>query len=171
MEIQIEFGGFYGYHEENINDRLNDWGEVDCEHVNWNATFKIYAENWLHRFNDMSNLDLNFVGIDSPKYYNYRTDRIIAKVNDSDINDLMLFIVNDEFKQWANPQLTSCSGFHSFYNGIDDLIERAENDDDDKAILLGMVCNYLIELNEVNEDIYELEYDIIELNDKLVENE
>jgi len=34
-----------------------------------------------------------------------------------------------------------------------------------------MVCNYLIELNEVNEDIYELEYDIIELNDKITENE
>ena len=171
MEIQIEFGGFYGYHEEYINDRLHDWGDVDCEYVDWNATFKDYAENWLHRFNMFCDLSLEFVGIDSPKFYNFRTDRIIAKVNNANINDLMLFIVDDEFKEWANPQLKSYDGFISFYNGIDDLIERAENDDDDKAILLGMVCNYLIELNEVNEHIYELEYDIIELNDKLVENE
>ena len=52
----------------------------------------------------------------------------------------------------------------SFYNGVDDLIERAKDDDDDKSILLGMVCNYLMELMEVNDDIYDLEYDIIELN-------
>jgi len=83
----------------------------------------------------------------------------------------MTSIDDDDFLMWANPQLQSSSGFISFYNGIDDLIERAKNDDDDKANLLGMVCNYLIELNEVNEYLYELEYDIIELNNKLVENE
>ena len=170
MEIQIEFGGFHGFHEEYIDCKIQDWGDIDYEYVDWNATFKDYAKNWLHRFNMMSNLSLEFVGIDSPKYYNYRTDRIIAKVNYNNINELMLFIVDDEFKEWANPQLQSYDGFMSFYNGIDDLIERAKNDDD-KSILLGMICNYLIKLNEVNEDIYELEYDIIELNDKITENE
>lgn len=169
MEIQIEFGGFYGYHEEYINDRLHDF-EIDDDSVDWNATFNEYAKNWLWRFNDRSNLDLEFIGVDSPKYYNYRTDRIIAKLNYDNINELMLFIVDDEFKEWANPQLKSYDGFISFYNGVDDLIERAKNDDD-KAILLGMICNYLIELNEVNEDIYELEYDIIELTNKTTENE
>ena len=181
MEIQIEFGGFYGFHDEYIENRIeidNDFSSgndidyyLDIENVDWNATFKDYAKNWLHRFNIMSNLSLEFVGIDSPKYYNYRTDKIIAKVNDADINDLMVFVDYVAFYEWANPQLQSRSGFHSFYNGVDDLIERAKNDDDDKSILLGMVCNYLIELNEVNEDIYELEYDIIELNDKITENE
>jgi hypothetical protein len=116
-------------------------------------------------------LNLEFVGIDSPKYYNYRTDKIIAKINDEDIERLMVFVDYVEFYEYANPRLTSCSGFISFYNGLDDLIERSKNDDDDKAILLGMICDYLIEVNEVNEDIYELEYDIIEINDKLVENE
>jgi predicted transcriptional regulator len=79
--------------------------------------------------------------------------------------------INDEFKEWANPQLQSRSGFHSFYNGVDDLIERSKDDDNDKAILLGMVCNYLIEVMEVNEDVYELEYDIIELTDKTTNDE
>lgn len=180
MEIQIEFGGFYGFHDEYIENRIdidNDFSSgndidhyLDIENVDWNATFKDYAKNWLHRFNMMSNLSLEFVGIDSPKYYNYRTDRIIAKVNYNNINELMLFIVDDEFKEWANPQLQSYDGFMSFYNGIDDLIERAKNDDD-KSILLGMICNYLIKLNEVNEDIYELEYDIIELTDKTTDDE
>lgn len=181
MEIQIEFGGFYGFHDEYIENRIeidNDFSSgndidhyLDIENVDWNATFKDYAENWLHRFNMFCNLSLEFVGIDSPKYYNYRTDKIIAKVNDADINDLMVFVDYVAFYEWAKPQLQSRSGFHSFYNGVDDLIERAKNDDDDKSILLGMVCNYLIELNEVNEDIYELEYNIIELNDKITENE
>ena len=170
MEIQIEFGGFYGYHEEYIQNMIEIF-EIDYDNVDWNATFKDYANNWLHRFNNMSNLELDFIGIDSPRYYNYRTDKIIAYVEKHDEVDLMKFIDDDEFNEWANPQLQDSSGFVSFYDGIDDLIERAKNDDDDKAILLGMVCNYLMELNDVNEDIHELEYDIIELTDKTTENE
>ena len=179
MEIQIEFGGFYGFHEEYIDCRIEQFNDVviyendcyDIDNIDWQKTFEDYAENWLHRFNMFCNLSLEFAGIDSPKYYNYRTDKIIAKVNDADITKLMTSIDNDDFLMWANPQLQSKSGFISFYNGIDDLIERAKNDDDDKAILLGMVCNYLIEVMEVNEDIHELEYDIIELTDKTTENE
>lgn len=170
MEIQIEFGGLYCYHEEHINDRLHDF-EIDNDSVDWNATFKDYAKNWLHRFNNMSNLELDFVGIDSPRYYNYRTDKIIAYVEKHDEVILMKFIDDVEFNEWANPQLQDRSGFISFYDGIDDLIAGAKNDDDDKSILLGMICNYLIELNEVNEHIFELEYDIIELTDKTKENE
>lgn len=170
MEIQIEFGGFYGYHDEYIDCMIDDYG-IDFDNVDIKATSDDYAVNWLHRFNSYCNLNLEFVGIDSPKYYNYRTDRIVAKINDEDIERLMEFVDYVEFYEYANPRLTSCSGFISFYNGLDDLIERSQNDDDDKAILLGIVCDYLIEVNEVNEDIYELEYDIIEINDKLVENE
>lgn len=170
MEIQIDFGGFYCYHDEYIQNMIEIF-EIDYENVDWNATFKEYAKNWLHRFNNMSNLELDFVGIDSPRYYNYRTDKIIAYVEKHDEVILMKFINDDEFNEWANPQLQDRSGFISYYDGIDDLISRAENDDDDKSILLGMVCNYLIELNEVNEYVYELEYDIIELTDKTTENE
>lgn len=181
MEIQIEFGGFYGYHDEYIESRietLNEWNdELDIDNVydtltsiDWQKTFESYAENWLHRFNSYCNLDLEFVGIDSPKYYNFTTDRIIAKIDDEDIESLMVFVDYVEFYEYANPRLTSRDGFISFYNGLDDLIERSKNDDDDKAILLGMVCDYLIEVNEVNEDIHDLEYGIFEINDKLVEN-
>jgi hypothetical protein len=118
----------------------------------------------------MTGIELFFIGLDSPRYYNYRTDNIMVKVLPDVVEHLMTYI-NDEFKEWANPQLQSRSGFHSFYNGVDDLIERSKDDDDDKAILLGTVCNYLIEVMEVNEDVYELEYDIIGLTDKTTNNE
>ena len=169
MEIQIEFGGFYGFHDDYIDVRIDDY-EIDFDNVDWGRTFIQYSVAWLRRFTNITGIELFFIGLDSPRYYNYRTDVILAKVLPDVVQHLTTYI-NDDFKEWANPQLTSCSGFHSFYNGIDDLIERAENDDDDKAILLGMVCNYLIDVMEVNEDIYELEYDIIELNDKTIENE
>ena len=179
MKIQIEFGGFYGYHDEYIDCRIEQFNdgviyENDCydiDNIDWQKTFESYAVNWLHMFNSHCNLNLEFVGIDSPKCYNYRTDKIIAKINDEDIESLMKCLYYVEFYEYANPRLTSCSGFISFYNGLDDLVERSKNDDDDKAILLGMLCDYLIEVNEVNGYIYELEYDIFEINDKLVENE
>ena len=86
MEIQIEFGGFYGYHDEYIESRIEQFNdgviyENDCydiDNIDWQKTFKNYAENWLWRFNTMSGLGLGFAGLDSPKYYNYRTDRIVA---------------------------------------------------------------------------------------------
>ena len=174
MKIQIEFGGFYGYHDEYIDCRIEQFNdgviyENDCydiDNIDWQKTFESYAVNWLHMFNSHCNLNLEFVGIDSPKCYNYRTDKIIAKINDEDIESLMKCLYYVEFYEYANPRLTSCSGFISFYNGLDDLVERSENDDDDKAILLGMICDYLIEVNEVNGYIYKLEYDIIEKNEK-----
>lgn len=169
MEIQIDFGGFYGFHNDYIEDRC-DILNIDSDDVNWSRTFVQYSVAWTHRFTNMTGIELFFIGLDSPRYYNYRTDNIMAKVLPDVVEHLMTYI-NDEFKEWANPQLQSSSGFHSFYNGVDDLIERSKDDDDDKAILLGMVCNYLIEVMEVNEDIYELEYDIIELTDKTTNNE
>ena len=169
MEIQIEFGGFYGFHDDYIQDRC-DTLSIDTDDVNWRRTFVHYSVAWVHRFTDMTGIELFFIGLDSPRYYNYRTDNIMAKVL-PDVAQHLITYINNEFKEWANPQLTSCSGFHSFYNGIDDLIERAKKDADEMAILLGMICNYLIEVMEVNEDIYELEYDIIELTDKTTNNE
>lgn len=169
MEIQIEFGGFYGFHDEYIEDRC-DTLSIDTDDVNWHKTFVQYSVAWVHRFTDMTGIELFFIGLDSPRYYNYRTDNIMAKVLPDVVQHLMTYI-NDEFKEWADPQLKSYDGFISFYNGIDDLIERSEDEYNDKAILLGMICNYLIEVMEVNEDIHELEYDIIELTDKTTNNE
>jgi hypothetical protein len=169
MEIQIEFGGFYGFHDEYIEDRC-DTLSIDTDDVNWHKTFVQYSVAWVHRFTDMTGIELFFIGLDSPRYYNYRTDNIMAKVLPDVVQHLMTYI-NDEFKEWADPQLKSYDGFISFYNGIDDLIERSEDEYNDKAILLGMICNYLIEVMEVNEDIHELEYDIIELTDKTTNDE
>ena len=72
MEIQIEFGGFYGYHDEYIDCRIEQFNdgviyENDCydiDNIDWQKTFKDYAENWLHRFNMFCHLSLKFVGID-----------------------------------------------------------------------------------------------------------
>jgi len=162
MEIRIDFGGFYGYHEEYIDNRRDAYG-IDYDNVNYASTFISYACEWLHRFTNKTGVELFFDGLDSPRYYNYSTDKIKASILPDMATQLMTYI-NDDFKDWAYPQLISRAGFISFYDGVDDLIERAKNDDDDKSILLGMVCNYLMELMEVNDDIYDLEYDIIELS-------
>ena len=170
MEIQIEFGGFYGYHEEYIDNRIDDY-EIDYDNVDWNATFKEYAKNWLWRFNNMSNLDLEFISVDSPKFYNFRTDRIIANVPSECASKMLQYTKMEDFQQYANEQLTSCDGYISFFDNIDDLVIKAYKSDDDMALLLGLICDYIIVHEEINEYIYELEYDIIELTDKTTNNE
>ena len=170
MEIQIEFGGFYGYHEEYIDNRIDDY-EIDFDNVDWNATFNEYAKNWLWRFNNRSNLDLEFIGVDSPKFYNYRTDRIIANVPNECASKMLQYTKMDEFKEYANEQLTPHDGYLPFFDDIDDLIGNAYKNDDDMALLLGLICDYIMIHEEINEYIYELEYEIIELTDKTTENE
>jgi len=179
MEIQIEFGGFYGYHEEYIDCKIEQFNDsviyedeiIDYNNVDWDATFKEYAKNWLWRFNNISNLDLEFISVNSPKFYNFRTDRIIANVPNECADKMLQYTKMEDFKQYANGQLTSHNGYVSFFDNIDDLVIKAYKSDNDMALLLGLICDYIIDLEEINEYIYELEYEIIELTDKTTDNE
>ena len=72
----------------------------------------------------------------------------------------------EEFQEWADPQLRSRDGFSSFYNGVQDLIEKSMNDDKDYALLIGMVVDWQTEVGNINDDIYELEYEIIKYKRK-----
>ena len=179
MEIQIEFGGFYGYHEDYIDCRIEQFNDsiiyedelIDYNNIDWNATFKDYGKNWLWKFNNRSNLDLEFIGIDSPQFYNYRTDRIIANVPNECANKMLQYTKMKDFQEYANEIIRFDVGWIAFFDNIDDLVIKAYKSDDDMALLLSLICDYIIDLEEVNQDIYELEYDIIELTDKTTDNE
>tara|TARA_R110002126_G_C10102913_1_gene466382 strand:+ start:298 stop:531 length:234 start_codon:yes stop_codon:yes gene_type:complete len=67
---------------------------------------------------------------------------------------------NESFIEWADPQLRSREGFSSFYNGILDLISKAKDDESVEALLIGMIVDWQIEEGNINDDIYELEYEL-----------
>ena len=177
MQTLIDFGGFYhSVHSDNIEWRIDsewEWefeesGEQAAESlekwydkVNWKSTYNDYGVSYIDRLNNHFDLELEFVAIHSPRYYNYSTDKIVVYIPDVDEQRLMNDIEDDEFKAWADPYLTSRDGFASYYDGIDDLIKRSNDNSDDYAVLLGLIIDYLISRDSINEEIYDLEYEII----------
>ena len=115
----------------------------------------------------MLELNLKFIKIDSPKFYNFRTDKIEAEINENDFNKLKDTYLIDKETQWWNKEFIdyvnenskSCSGFISFYNGFNEVIKEDE-------VLLQYMFNYILKeyADEIENYIFELDFEIIENN-------
>ena len=168
MEIFIDFGGFYhSRHSDSIDNQIErdlEWGddldEDGFDNVDWKATHEEYGQEYVYRLNNELDLNLEFNAIHSPKYYNYTTEKIAAYVGDVDEQRIFNHVDDKDFLEWANPFLTSRDGFHSFYDGINGLIEMAKIDGEAYAVLLGMIVDWLIHDNEINDDIFDLEFEV-----------
>jgi len=181
INININFGGFYdSIHSDNIDWYIDqeyayylEWVDektihrVQMTQDQWNDdvlysdTKKSYCESYVDRLNKKLDLDLKYIGLDSPKYYNFTTDKIIAKIDmQFAVNNLLPITYDKNFLNWANPFLKSRDGFRSFYNGIEDLIIKAMDNDTEFEILMGLIVDWLIDYHCINEEIYDLEYDL-----------
>src|SRR5210317_2589618 len=84
----IDFGGFYhSIHSDEINHRIESF-EIDEDNVNYKETCNSYCIEFIDSINDMLELNLKFIKIDSPKFYNFSTDKIEAEINENDFNKL-----------------------------------------------------------------------------------
>ena len=161
IEINIDFGGFYNsIHSDNIDWKIES-EEWNFDTVLWSETQKSYCESYIDRLNNKLDLELKYIGLDSPKYYNFTTDKIIAQIDRQfAVNKLLPLTYDKNFLNWANPLLKSRDGFRSFYDGIADLIKKSMDNDTEFEILMAMVVDWLIDDHCINEEIYDLEYEI-----------
>ena len=147
-EIHLNFGGFYHYHDEHI-DSLIECFEINPDSVDYAATYKDYAKEWLNTFNSEHDFDFQFIGIDSPRFYNYSTDKIKVKVDALQCHVLKRdYTKNIDFITYANERLKSSSGFVSFYDGLTDLRQKAKENDSDYILLIEMILDFIIDSNE-----------------------
>ena len=141
IQFYINFGGFYysiysdiidGILENEVNEGYLTEGEVGninytnlhlkvSEHIFdvieecFNDEFDLFTENGFFTFD----------GLYSPKYYNYSTDKIEASCS----NEVYLtiknhFANNEDVINYINEASKSCSGFHSFYEGYNEVIKN-----------------------------------------------
>lgn len=130
MQTTIPFSGFYeSIHNSNLDDaveqmfsndsgdsnhKLSDSVHFDC---NWSQVFKEYAKAYCENFADRFNLSsLKFEDLDSPKYYNFATDRIFAEIDVSEVVRIVSEIDLEDFLAYAREKFTSRDGFASFYS-------------------------------------------------------
>ena len=156
----IDFGGFYhSIHSELIDDRIESF-EIDEDKVNYKETCNNYCIEFINSINDMLELNLKFIKIDSPKFYNFTTDKIEVEINENDFNKLKdIYLNSNEFIDYVNENSKSCSGFISFYNGFNEVIKEDE-------VLLQYMFDYILKeyADEIEYYIFEMDFEIIENN-------
>jgi len=164
----LNFGGFYCYHDEYI-DTLITHLEINTEDVDYQTTYQNYARAWIDQFNSELNLSLEYVDINSPLYYNYTTDKLNVKLKGEEADRLVKeYLQNEKFKSYADYHLTSRSGFISFYDGLDDLLERSESELDEYELLVNLILDFMVIDTNINALVYELEYDIVLKAEELI---
>ena len=156
----IDFGGFYhSIHSDEIDNKI-EYFEIDEDKVNYKETYNSYCIEFIDSLNDMLELNLKFIKIDSPQFYNFTTDKIEAEINESDFNKLKdTYLNSNEFIDYINENSKSSSGFISFYNGFYEVIKEDE-------ILLQYMFNYILKqyADDIENYIFEMDFEIIENN-------
>ena len=152
LEFALEFGGFYhSWHSERIDNDISHY-DYDWEEVDYKKTHDNYCKGLLENVNYELDLNLEFVELESPREYNFTTDKIITSIPHKEFTDLKQEYTNDkEFVDWINEESRSRDGFSSFYSGLDAIIKEDD-------ILLQYIFRYI---NIQNDSVdLDFEYDL-----------
>ncbi len=95
------------------------WEEVDAE-ANYGAAFRAIAKAWAEEFGNLLELDFEFESMDSPREYNFTTDRVYVKFGSAVLKKLATARKHLEFGRVVKEKFTSRSGFIPFYSSDSD---------------------------------------------------
>ena len=173
IKLEINFPLFEGFYcsqldlAENIEvgeDESYLMTEEQFDEIDWNKTNENISKFYLDYFKDelsdffksIGVLSLEFIKVDSPKYYNYSTDKLVCDIKiDKNVfvHELRKYDL-DIWEQFLKNNFTSYDGFISFYPNTaieyDELIN--ENIEDDNVIIETLLKFYL----EQSEEFYKI---------------
>jgi len=176
VNIFIDFGGFYETWHSEICERaiayelglIDDCGEIDdsqdklFDFNQWGEIHAQYAEQWLDMFNNELDTNIKYLGLISPRFYNYQTDVIGADISSADCLKVMRFIRENDLKseliRLIQNTVTHSSGYIPFYTWRD--IFYRENRDILMRLAIEVIIesfnqNYIFALDEFYPDISE----------------
>lgn len=166
-KVSIAFGGFYeSIHMDNIDSLIeclnsdNEYPEYNFDNVNYKKTHLNYIKSYCYHLTDFIkseyniNMSFNNLELDSPKYYNYSTDKILANIPANQIKELNSLMIKDAlFLEYLKERTQSYDGYFSFYT-----YETALNNKDN------ILINYVLEFicDKFNRNFYfgDLEFQI-----------
>jgi len=119
ITVALNFAGFYqSIHNDNIEARISQVLEDEdilddkiYNHIPYKAIYTEYAERYVSEFNHYFNLNLEFLELDSPREYNFRTDVIMVNMCIQDYNFLWL----DTDQDFINDKIEEASTFRDGY--------------------------------------------------------
>ena len=133
LEATIPFQGFYeSIHGINIDEAIesffqddegnyhipdNFWEKVDYKKIHL-AYSKLYTESFFEHLKNEFDLELNsyeFSAAESPRFYNYETDRIFVSISLEDAEKILNIVDKNELNDLIKERFTSHDGFISHY--------------------------------------------------------
>ena len=190
IQLEINFPLFEGFYNsyldlsENIEvgeDEEYSMTEEQFDEIDWNKTNENVSKFYLNYFKDelsdffksIGVLSLEFIKVDSPKYYNYSTDKLVCDIK-IDKNVFIHELRKYDFGNWEQflkDNFTSYNCFISFYpndpNEWTELI--AEKFEDDNVIIETLLQFYLEQSEEFGEIKVNLFTNIFENTFELLE--
>ena len=161
--IEVGEGESYLMNEEQFD-------EIDWSKINENVS-KFYLNYFKDELSDFFKsigvLSLEFIKVDSPKYYNYSTDKLVCNIKINKVvfvNELRKYNF-DNWEQFLKDNFTSHSGFISFYpNNPNKWTELINEKIEDDNVIIETLLQFYLEQNEEFEDLKEnlLNYKIFE---------
>lgn len=129
-ETTIPFSGFYeSVHNLALDDALNSmFGTREAgnpveafvaranDAMDWKAVHTEYAREYSEAFASLVELDLKFEALESPREYNFTTDRIFCKITEYSLLKAYAIVDKAVLADVAKQRHTSHSGFSSFYD-------------------------------------------------------
>lgn len=152
----------------NVDERPYDWENDEFDSVAYcnrigREVVDVYHD-WLHEVG-ITGVNINFVEIESPRFYNYETDKIIVDIDvtpEARKKIMELFWQNEEYiRPTIEENHTTRSGFISFMsNNMDEWTETEIFDIEDKwrqPPYLTCALDYIL-LAKKFEDFYEMNH-------------
>ena len=130
--VVLPFSGFYeSIHNSLLDDELNmhmftDYAtgctnneglsQLAYDGCNWSDVFNGYAEEYTKNLAHEFKIKMTFESLQSPKEYNFTTDRIFANISYEELKRIYDACNKTNFNKLAVDTFTSRDGFNSFYN-------------------------------------------------------
>ena len=168
IKFYIPFEGFYNSIYDSEIDSVID-GEIEegyienDDNIDYNIIYNEMSEHIFDTIEELFNDEFDlftensffkYDGLSSPKYYNYSTDKIMAKCSpEVYLTILNHFKDNDNVIDYINKNSKSRDGFVSFYDGYNEVIK-------DPAIYLQYLFEWFV-LNEYRDEVIQQSFDNI----------
>ena len=151
--VNVPFSGFYNsIHDEKLIDLLeetlrDDHGDISFPNIfrelhnamNWEVAQNQYADSWVAHLRIEFDIEgMEFDRLESPREYNFSTDRVFAKIPIEQVKRIDAEVDRTELAELVKERLAPRSGFMPFYsNDVDDWpIDIADWDHNRLSLLL-----------------------------------
>ena len=168
IQLEINFPLFEGFYNSYLDLSENiEVGEGEdytmnkeqLDEIDWKKTNENVSKFYLNYFKDelsdffksIGVLSLEFIKVDSPKYYNYSTDKLVCNIEinkDVFVHELRKYNL-DNWEQFLKDNFTSYDGFISFYpNNPKEWTELIQQNFDIDNIIVETLLQFYLEQNE-----------------------